>query len=552
MISNLLDIDEAILNHALQGEDSAAIFYDFAAAFPSIEQEFFHQFLQRLGWPKWLLNFVHSLYWNNFCSICLSGQRYTGFSISRGIRQGCPLSPLLFAMATDLMLRRLSKEFPTACTRAWADDLAMVIGNLKGNIHGLQNFFLDFAKISGLHLNVEKTVVVPLSVYEETKIRNLIGSRAPDFGGVKIATSAKYLGLFVGPGKGILSWQEPLEKYLDRARTWGKQGIGMLLSLQAYQVYVSSVLQFVLQLEDLPENFAEQERRACRALLPGPMGWMVPSCLKDARHFGFPMELMDMDAVALAAKARVVFFENKEHGGLDTTRRAARFPTTAADECSLQHVGWINTWSRNSFFFTLERARNTYRDRCSRDSVEARGRDEQQGWQRNATQILRSVPKGISTTRLRRCLERWKIQVLHGHRVGRAMRVMVEVGRTSSPRVMAAYLRTICNGWCTKRRYQSHGLCAFDCGGGEDSLEHFARCPKVRSMIGACSEWQLTTGPAALDDFSILHEGAVNEMPRKADCLYALYRLHNGIRHGLFQATDHQGAFHRFLREVEH
>ena len=82
MISNLLDIDEAILNHALQGEDSAAIFYDFAAAFPSIEQEFFHQFFLKLGWPKWLLNFVHSLYWNNFCCICLGGQRYTGFNIS--------------------------------------------------------------------------------------------------------------------------------------------------------------------------------------------------------------------------------------------------------------------------------------------------------------------------------------------------------------------------------------------------------------------------------------------------------------------------------------
>ena len=248
------------------------------------------------------------------------------------------------------------------------------------------------------------------------------------------------------------------------ARAFGEVRIGMLLTLQAYQVYVSSVLQFVLQLEDLPENFESQERRACQALLPGPMGWMVPSCLKDAKHVGFPMELMDMAAVAIAAKARVVFFENMAHGGLGITRRAARFQTIGGDGRSFRHVGWVNTWSGNSFFFTLERARNAYLKRCSSDSVEANGSNKQLGWQRKATHIVRSVPKGTSTIHLRRRLDRWKIQVLQGHRVERAMRVMAEVGRTSAPKVQAAYLRTICDGWCTKRRYQSQGLCAFGCG----------------------------------------------------------------------------------------
>ena len=125
-------------------------------------------------------------------------------------------------------------------------------------------------------------------------------------------------------------------------------------------------------------------------------------------HFAFPMELLDMEAVAIAAKARAVFFENRARGGLDATHRAARFPTTAADRCSSHHVGWVNTWPRNSSFFTLERARSTYLNRCLRDSVEANGSDKQLGWQRKATQSLRSVPKGTSTIHLRRRLERWK------------------------------------------------------------------------------------------------------------------------------------------------
>ena len=56
--------------------------------------------------------------------------------------------------------------------------------------------------------------------------------------------------------------------------TWGSLGYGMLLSLQAYQVYVSSVLQFVAQLEPLPVDF---ERAAVRQLFRGPAGWTRPT-----------------------------------------------------------------------------------------------------------------------------------------------------------------------------------------------------------------------------------------------------------------------------------
>ena len=33
-----------------------ALFYDFAAAFPSIEHRFFHSFFERLGWPVKVLD----------------------------------------------------------------------------------------------------------------------------------------------------------------------------------------------------------------------------------------------------------------------------------------------------------------------------------------------------------------------------------------------------------------------------------------------------------------------------------------------------------------
>ncbi len=70
--------------------------------------------------------------------------------------------PLPFALCGDLLLRRLHSELPGDMLRAYADDLALVAKDVFGSARIFVPLFPEFADISGLSLNLSKTVFMPL------------------------------------------------------------------------------------------------------------------------------------------------------------------------------------------------------------------------------------------------------------------------------------------------------------------------------------------------------------------------------------------------------
>ena len=118
--------------------------------------------LHLLGMPPEALTFVRAIHDTNVCDIAFKGNLYEGFGMECGVRQGCPLSPLLFAALVDILLRKLLKAFPTGVTRAFADDIGMVIEEWSKDLGTAHSIFSEFASMSGLDLNIPKTVLIPL------------------------------------------------------------------------------------------------------------------------------------------------------------------------------------------------------------------------------------------------------------------------------------------------------------------------------------------------------------------------------------------------------
>ncbi len=128
MLSNVLTVDHEAMTISLEQDTGAIVLFDFRAAFPSLERSFMTRTLRWLGMPARQLNLIVAMHDRTRVKIRAAGEEGEGFEMTRGIRQGCPLSPLIFAVVVDILLRRISKVLGhKGLTRAFADDTAVVL-----------------------------------------------------------------------------------------------------------------------------------------------------------------------------------------------------------------------------------------------------------------------------------------------------------------------------------------------------------------------------------------------------------------------------------------
>ena len=233
-----------------------------------------------------------------------------------GVRQGCPLSPLLFAVCVDILLRMLAVRLGDPTIRAFADDIAAIIEDWQGQCGTVKNTFDEFARISNLGLNVKKTVVIPLWHEGREEIKAGIGSWAPGWDNVMIEFSGTYLGFRVGPGKGSTSWDKPLCKFHERINRWKNVGGGMQFATLAYNIFAVSVQSYIAQLEEVPKHVIESERARMLHMYPGPGNWVTPEDLWfAAENFGLAKSATSVELMARAAKFRVAVMGCRFSGG---------------------------------------------------------------------------------------------------------------------------------------------------------------------------------------------------------------------------------------------
>lgn len=198
-ISNNIRLVLDILDYShLLPKESFMLFLDYYKAFDTLEHGFLFQALHRIGFGDHLCNMVKMLYTNSNSSIKLGNNTSPRFFLKRGVRQGCPVSPYLFIIATQFLslyikespLKGIGIENSEIIISQLADDTVLFLEDSLQIPIALTALQL-FSKASGLQLNLNKCELLPVKNTMTSSIDGIPVKDCVTYLGIKITKNMR-------------------------------------------------------------------------------------------------------------------------------------------------------------------------------------------------------------------------------------------------------------------------------------------------------------------------------------------------------------------------
>ena len=203
---------------------------DFEKAYDSVNWDYIRDVMVQMGFGLKWCNWVDACLRSASISILVNGSPTEEFRMTRGIRQGDPLSPFLFLIAAEGINVITKEAISNAVLKGvsvgrdevivshlqYADDTVFFGEWSYRNGRNLMGVLKCFEKASGLKINLSKSSLygVGVSQQEVDAMASLLRCRSGKLPFV-------YLGLPVGSNMNrVASWNVVVEKFKEKLSNW--------------------------------------------------------------------------------------------------------------------------------------------------------------------------------------------------------------------------------------------------------------------------------------------------------------------------------------------
>ncbi len=272
-------------------EDGAIIALDQEKAYDKIAHDYLWRVLEKFGVPRTFIQLVKSLYANAETSIMVNGILSKAYRIYRGVRQGDPLSCLLFDLAIEplsAMIRRSEiKGFSIPnCGEVlkavlFADDTTVYLSK-HDDFRTLQRVLDTWCSAAKARFNIGKTEIIPIG---SVAFRQEVAETYRATGGwknfprnVHVAQdreAVRILGAFFGNKMSnidvwtlvlnkIVAMRKPLMQVMAR---WSQGHATIQGKKHVIQMIIGGMTQFLTNVQRMPEEIVKRLNKIIREYL---------------------------------------------------------------------------------------------------------------------------------------------------------------------------------------------------------------------------------------------------------------------------------------------
>lgn len=260
-----------IIHSKKETPDMAMIGLDALKAFDMVEHTYLFEVLQRFGIGSYFLNWVKILYYDSRASVLTNHIVSKQFPLSRGTRQGCPLSPLLFVLAIEPLaitirnnpeITGINIEGIENKIALFADDVVVFLTNMKKSVPALLKSIEIFGSFSGYRVNATKSTIMFLKSSErETPPLHTPFKNVQD--------SFTYLGVKITPTMESLvptNYDPIVESVTGSINRWKSLPLSMIGRINVLKMNILPKLLYLFQTIPLPPPtnfFAKMKQIFC-------------------------------------------------------------------------------------------------------------------------------------------------------------------------------------------------------------------------------------------------------------------------------------------------
>uniref|UniRef100_A0A5F8HHM0 RNA-directed DNA polymerase n=1 Tax=Monodelphis domestica TaxID=13616 RepID=A0A5F8HHM0_MONDO len=139
---------------------------DAEKAFDKIQHSFLLKTLENIGTDGPFLKIINSIYLKPSANIICNGDKLEPFPMRSGVKQGCPLSPLLFDIVLETLAVAIREEKEIEGIKIgkeetklslFADDMMVYLKKPRESTKKLVEIINNFSKVSGYKINPHKS-----------------------------------------------------------------------------------------------------------------------------------------------------------------------------------------------------------------------------------------------------------------------------------------------------------------------------------------------------------------------------------------------------------